>query len=75
MTMCILETPKFLNADESQDDIVARAQEDHVDHLVSQQVVSDGEADVDASNLLEAERMKHRGNEHFQARDFSSANR
>ena len=73
MTMRLL--PGFAHDDESQDDIVARAQEDHVDHIVSQQVVTDGEADVDASHLQEAERMKQRGNEHFEERDFSSANR
>ena len=75
ITMRLFEVPGFAVYDEYQDDIVARAQEDHVDHLVSQQVVTDGEADDDASHLLEAERMKQRGNEHFRARDFSSANR
>jgi hypothetical protein len=75
MTSRLHDVPGFVNDDDSQDDIVARAQEDHVDHLVSQQIVTDGEDNADESHLLEAERMKQRGNEHFQARDFSSANR
>lgn len=77
MTMKLLNVPGIVQDDESQDDIVLRAQEDHADHLVSQQVETgdDGEYNVDASHLLEAERMKQCGNKHFQARDFSSANR
>ena len=76
MTSRLLDVPGFVNDDESEGDIVARAQEDHVDYLVSQHIVTDGEDNADASHyLLEAERMKQRGNEHFQARDFTSANR
>jgi len=52
----LLDIPGFLIDDESSDDIVARAQEEYVDYLVSQQLGED-EADDDTSRL-EAQRMK-----------------
>ena len=68
----LLDVPGFLVDDEFQDDIVARAQEEYVDHVVSQMLV-DGEADGDALHLLESERMKERGNQYFQIQDLTSA--
>jgi hypothetical protein len=68
----LLDVPGFLVDDEFQDDIVARAQDEYVDHVVSQMLV-DGEADGDALHLLESERMKERGNQYFQRQDLTSA--
>ena len=67
----LLDIPGFLIDDESSDDIVARAQEEYVDYLVSQQVGED-EADDDTSRL-EAQRMKELGNQYFQRKDLTSA--
>lgn len=67
----LLDIPGFLIDDESSDDIVARAQEEYVDYLVSQQLGKD-EADDDTSRL-EAQRMKELGNQYFQQKDLTSA--
>jgi hypothetical protein len=67
----LLDIPGFLIDDESSDDIVARAQEEYVDYLVNQQFGED-EADDDTS-ILEAQRMKERGNQYFQRKDLTSA--
>lgn len=68
----LLNNPGFLVDDEFQGDIVARAQEEYVDHVVSQ-ILVDGEADGDSLHLLESERMKERGNQYFQRQDLTSA--
>ena len=47
----LLDVPGFLVDYDFQDDIVARAQEEYVDHVVSQMLV-DGKADGDALHLL-----------------------
>eukprot|EP00984_Skeletonema_dohrnii_P011929 scaffold4786_cov142-Skeletonema_dohrnii-CCMP3373.AAC.3 len=71
MMELFLEIPGFMIDAESSDDVVARAQEDYVDRIISRRE-SENESDDDALHS-QAEQMKQRGNEYFQSQDFNSA--
>lgn len=67
-----LDIPGFLFDDDSTNDIVARAQEDFVDRIITQEM-SGIENEDDATHFQASEQMKQRGNQYFQANEFNAA--